>query len=107
MATAIVREYADIKATFGGKAVMAPFEPSQATQAITTSATTAASAAFGSNTQFVMVSTPAAQAVAIEFSQTRGATPTAVAGTSSRLPANSVFFFGVNPGDKLALVDVT
>lgn len=108
MATVNVREYADIKILFAGRAVMAPSEPSIATQAaISTSGTTAPSAAFNALTNFIMVSTPAAGAVAIEFSQTPGATPTAVAGTSSRLPANSVFFFGVRPGDKVAFVDVT
>jgi hypothetical protein len=35
-----------------------------------------------------------------------GAAPVA-ATTNLRLPANSIFFFGVRPGDKVALIDVT
>jgi hypothetical protein len=27
--------------------------------------------------------------------------------SSLRLPANNIFFFGVKPGDKVALIDVT
>lgn len=106
MATAYLREYSDVKAIFG-HAVPVPAEPSITTQTpITTSGTTAASSAFNAQTNLVAVSTPAAQAVAIEFSQTPGATPTATT-SSLRLPANSLFFFGVRPGDKLALIDVT
>lgn len=107
MATAIIREYADIKVLWAGRSVMAPSEPAIATQIITTSATTAPSAAFNTNTQFVGIHTPAAQAVAVEFSATAGATPTAVANGTPRLPSNSVFYFGVKSGDKVALVDVT
>lgn len=103
MATAYLREYADVAAA---SRAQAPMEPALADQTITTSGTTAASAAFGANTRLIAISTPAAQAVAALFSATRGATPTALV-TSLRLPANSVFFFGVYPGDKVALIDVT
>lgn len=101
MATAYLREYADIAHTFS-KTVQAPAEPSIATQtAITTSGTSAQSAAFNTNTRIIAISTPAAQAVGVEF----GENPTADA-NSLRLPANSVFFFGVKPGHKVALIDV-
>lgn len=105
MATAFVREYADIAATYA-KHVQAPAEPAVADQTITTSGTTASSNAFNANTRLVAVSTPAAQAVCIAFSATPGAAVTATT-SNLRLPASSVFFFGVRPGDKLALIDVT
>jgi len=105
MATAYLREYADIAVTYG-KYLQAGAEPATADQTITTSGTTAASAAFNANTRLIAISTPAGQAVACLFSATPGATPTALI-TSLRLPANSIVFFGVRPGDKVALIDVT
>jgi hypothetical protein len=105
VATAYIREYADIGATFGGKVVQAPSEPGIADQTITTSATHAESNAFNVNTHLIAVSTAAAQAHCIAFSATRGATPTATT-SNLRLPANSMFFFVVYPGDKLSLIDV-
>ena len=103
MATAYLREYAALGVANG--ALQAGREPATADQTITTSGTTAASAAFNTNTTFIAISTPVAQAVCCLFSATRGATPTALV-TSFRLPANSIVFFGVNPGDKVALIDV-
>ena len=100
MATAYLREYADIAVTYG-KHVQAGAEPALADQTITTSGTSAASSAFNANTKLVAISTPAAQAVCCLF----GAAPTALT-TSLRLPANSLFFFGVKPGEKVALIDV-
>jgi len=105
MATAYLREYANAAAVHGNL-VQAGAEPGLADQTITTSGTTAPSNAFHANTQMIAISTPAAQAVACLFSPTRGATPTALV-SSLRLPANSIFFFGVRPGDKVALIDVT
>lgn len=106
MATVIVREFADVLATYGGKVAQVPLEPKLADQVITTSATTAPSAAFNASTRMLGISTPAGAAVAYEVSVTPGATPTAVANSSQRLPANSVFYIGVRGGDKIAFVDV-
>jgi hypothetical protein len=101
MATAYIREYADIARTFA-RTVQAGAEPAITDQTITTSGTSAPSNAFNANTRVIAISTPAAQAVCCLF----GAAPTALT-TSLRLPANSVFYFGVNPGQKVALIDVT
>lgn len=101
MATAYIREYADIAVTYG-KYAQAGAEPALADQTVTTSGTSAQSAAFNANTQIIAISTPAAQAVCCSF----GADPTALV-TSLRLPANSLIFFGVKPGQKVALIDVT
>ena len=104
MATAYLREYANIAAAFG-VSVQAGAEPGIADQTITTSGTSAPSSAFNANTRVLCISTPAAQAVACLFSATPGATPTALT-SSLRLPANSMVFFGVRPGDIVALIDV-
>jgi hypothetical protein len=105
MATAYIREYANIAGAFGNL-IQAGAEPAIADQTVTTSAASASANAFNANTNVIAVSTPAAQAVAIKFSATRGAAVTALV-TSLRLPANSIFFFGVRPGDIVALIDVT
>lgn len=101
MATAFIREYADIAHTFS-KTVQAGAEPAIADQTVTTSGSSAQSAAFNANTRIIAISTPAAQAVCCLF----GDNPTALV-TSLRLPANNMFFFGVKPGQKVALIDVT
>ena len=104
MATAYIREYADIAVTFG-KYVQAGAEPAVADQTVTTSGTAASSAAFNANTRGIAISTPAAQAVCVAFSATPGAAVTATT-SNLRLPANNIVFFGVRPGDKVSLIDV-
>ena len=101
MATAFLREYADVAHTFS-KTVQAGAEPAIADQTVSTSASSAQSNAFNVNTRVLCISTPAAQAVCCLF----GDNPTALV-TSLRLPANSLVFFGVKPGQKVALIDVT
>ena len=101
MATAYIREYADLAVTFG-KHAQCGAEPAIAEQTVTTSGTSAQSSAFNADTRLIAISTPAAQAVCATF----GADPTSTT-SKFRLPANSVFFFGVKPGHKVALIDVT
>lgn len=101
MATAYIAEFADIAVTFA-KYAAAPAAPGTADQTVSTSGSNAQSAAFNANTRIIMISTPAAQAIRVAF----GANPDATAG-GPRLPANSTFFFGVKPGHKVAMVDVT
>lgn len=104
-AQVIIREYADVAVTYG-KVVQAPAEPGLVDQTITTIVTTSVpSAAFGANTRMIALSTPAAEGVTCAFSATPGATPTASA-TTFLLPANSLLFFSVRPGDKVALFEL-
>ena len=105
MAQVIIREFSDIASTFG-KYAQAPAEPAQTDQTIATSGASAPSAAFGENTRLLGISTPPASAVAYLVSATPGALPTALT-TSQRLPANSLVYIGVRPGDKIAFIDVT
>jgi hypothetical protein len=101
MANVTIREYADIAVTYGGKVPQAGAEPEIADQQVTTSAASAQSAVFNVNTRLVCISVPAT-AVACKF----GTNPTALITTSMRLPANSITFFGIRAGDKVALIDV-
>jgi hypothetical protein len=101
MATAYIREYEGLAVTTNAVA-QAGSEPGQADQTVTTSGTSAQSNAFGNKTVLIAISTPAAQAVCCAF----GTNPTATT-SNLRLPANSLFFFGVSPGHKVALIDVT
>jgi hypothetical protein len=104
-AQVIIREYANIAGVFGN-AVQAPAEPAITDQTIATILTTSVpSAAFNANTRMIAVSTPAAEGVTCLFSATPGATPVADA-TNFLLPANSLFFFGVRPGDKVAFFEL-
>lgn len=68
-----------------------------ASQAVTFT-TSAQSAAFAADTKFIRVVADAAAHIAV------GDNPTATA-TSMFLPANSVEFFGVKGGDKIAAYD--
>lgn len=103
MAQVIIREFANVS---GNTMAQVPQEPALADQTIATSASSAASNAFNASTWLLGISTPAASAVAYLVSATPGATPTALV-TSQRLPANSVIYIGVRPGDRIAFIDVT
>ena len=94
MATAYIAEYASIEG--------APVEPRVTQQTVSTSGTSAQSAAFNARTTYILISTPAAQAVCCLFA----ASPTATT-SHLRLPANGTYFFRVSPGQKVALIDVT
>jgi hypothetical protein len=80
-----------------GKYGMAVMGPSPATQAVTYTTSTQ-STAFGANTNLIRVIADAD--VYLEF----GLSPAATA-NSVRVLANTVEYFGVNPGDKVACYD--
>jgi hypothetical protein len=101
VANVTIREYADIAVTYS-KYVQAGAEPAITDQQLVTSATSAQSAAFDTNTRIVAIATPAT-AVAVLF----GLNPTALITSSMRLAANGVYFFGVKPGHKVAAIDVS
>lgn len=91
-----ITEYGGLVQTSGGVAPY-PNEPALANQAITYTTTTP-SAAFGANTRLVRLISDGL--VFLKF----GATPTADAG-DSRLPADTIEYLGVKPGDKVAAYD--
>ena len=100
MSNVTIREYADLAVTYA-KYAQAGAEPAIADQAVTTSGVSAQSAAFNANTRLVCIVTVTQVAVAF------GSNPTALITTSLRIPANSMVFFGVKPGQKVSLIDVT
>jgi hypothetical protein len=93
MATAYIRQYVESDV---------PVEPGITQEAVTTSGTSAQSAAFNAQASMIAIATPAAQAVCCLF----GSNPTATT-SHLRLPANGLYFFRVSPGQKVALIDVT
>lgn len=93
-----VTEYAGMGTTGVGWAM--PQEPALAEQVVNTTASSAQSAAFNTNTRFVRVH--AATIVSIKF----GPNPTAVT-TAHRMAAGTTEYFAVKSGDKLAAIDNT
>jgi hypothetical protein len=75
-------------------------EPAVAQQTIAIGAGSVASAAFNAQTKFVRVHTDAV--CSIKF----GTAPVAVA-TAQRMAANATEFYGVVPGDKIAVITNT
>lgn len=97
MAAIAIREYAAL-ALHG--AVQAGQEPAIADQVVTSGAGSTQSAAFNADTRFVAISTVAATGLSILF----GDNPTATT-NHLRIPPNSLVFFGVKPGQKVAVID--
>lgn len=101
MATLYIDEYASIPTlTSWGAMPQAPATPPIATQAITISGSSTASAAFNAKTTFVLLHTDAICSIAF------GAAPTAVT-TASRMNANETRFYGVVTGQKVAVITNT
>lgn len=73
--------------------------PPVAEQTVTFTTTTQSSA-FNAATRFICVQNPTICSIAI------GANPTATTNTM-RLPAETLIYFGVNAGDKIAFIDNT
>lgn len=99
MAVLYISEYADLP-LFNGQIIPTGQEPSVAEQNVAIGVASAQSAAFDGNTKFVLVHTDAI--CSIKF----GANPTAVA-TEARMAAGETRFYGVKPGDKVAVIQNT
>ena len=102
MSTLYITEFAD--ATMAGLIspsplfpIPAPMTPPVAEQNVTIGMSSTQSAAFNAETTFIMVNCDAACSLAF------GADPTAVA-TAQRMGANETRFYGVVPGQKLAVI---
>ena len=97
MATLYVTEFASSAAATGDGAQVAN-TPKVAQNNVTIGGSTTQSAAFGASTRVVRVSPDAICSVEIG-----GANPVATA-ASSRMAADSVEYYFVKPGDKLAVI---
>ena len=100
MASLYIAEYGKLALGLNGETVLAPIDPPIAEQKITIAGTSAASAAFNTQTRFIRMHTDAICHILI------GKTPTAVA-TKARMVAGQTEVRGVNGGDKIAVIEGT
>ena len=94
-----IREYGTQVTDQGGRVVQVGREPAVAGANKSFTGTSVQSSAFNDETRFVRLMVDAA--AYIEF----GSDPTAAAGTLY-LPSTTPEYFGVNPGDKVAVIEV-
>ena len=99
MSTMYIAEYRDMP-TVNGLFFPVAQEPALATQTVTVSGTSAQSTAFGANTKFIGVTCDGI------FSYKIAADPTATT-SHFRVPANTILYFGVIAGQKLAAITNT
>ena len=97
MATLWIREYAQLAEAGDGDPMPLAREPGYNQPALTFSASTA-SAAFRRDTRYIAIYGSAA------FHYEVGATPTAVTTASMKVPADTLLYLGVEPGQKIAAV---
>lgn len=100
MAFIYVHEYARQPLDRAGQLVPAGEEPALASYQVAIGVGSAQSAAFNAKTKFISVHADAI--CSVKF----GANPTAVA-TEGRMAANETRYFGVQPGDKIAVIQNT
>lgn len=97
MANLFITEYADAAIAGQGETLPAAKLPEICTQVVPITGANATSAAFRANTRFIEICSDVTCLTA------GGLSP--VAGTSSRrLPLETPMFYGVNPGDKIAVI---
>src|SRR5574343_1500902 len=99
MATLYISEYSQAGIAGPGMLPVAN-EPGVTTQTVSIGGTTAQSSAFGATTRFVRIHTDAICSIAF------GSNPTATT-SKLRLAANQTEYFGVRPGDKVAVITNT
>jgi len=100
MATLYIKEYQYVASTRQQSYVQIGQEPPVAEQTVAIGGASAQSAAFNANTQYVRLHTDAICSVAF------GANPTATI-SNGRMAANQTEYFGVVPGQKLAVITNT
>jgi hypothetical protein len=98
MSTLYIREYGRLAIDGAGGVVLIGAEPAIADQVVGIGGGSVQSVAFSATTHFVRVHTDTICNVAF------GQNPVAVANGSARLAANQTEFFGVRPGDKIAVI---
>lgn len=100
MAFIYIREYNRQPRNMVSGQVAAGMEPGVTTQRIPIGAGSVQSAPFNAQTKFIAINTDAT--CSLEF----GTNPTAAA-TSMRLPIDGTMYFGVVPGDRVAVITNT
>lgn len=99
MAILCISEYTDLARDQNTNLVLCGTEPSRAYQQVSIGAGSVQSTAFGNTTRFVRLHCDVAARV------TFGDNPTAAAGTSMRMAAGQTEYFGVRPGQKVAVIN--
>lgn len=100
MATLRIQEYGGLRNHFHPMQV--PSTPAAVVQTpITIGGASVQSAAFAAGTNLIEVSTDAICSIAVG-----GASPSATT-NNTRLPADTIIYFGVRPGEKLAVITNT
>lgn len=100
MATLYITEVSQLGLDYFGKELPVAKMPPLAEQEIGIGGASQQSAAFGPTTHFVLVHTDSICSLAF------GSNPAAVT-TAHRMPANETRFYGVNPGDRIAVISNT
>lgn len=100
MAVLDVTEYSRLSADAQGRIIPVGSEPNRTNQQVAVGGTSAQSSAFGDATYFVRLHSDVVCRVAF------GPNPTAAA-TTARLAAGASEYFGVTPGDKVAVITST
>ncbi len=104
MATLYITEFqrlANISQWQGNVFLQIPENPEVANQTVAIGGASASSAAFNALTKFIRVHADAICSVAVG-----GTSPVATA-TQRRMASNQTEYFGVNPGDKIAVITNT
>ena len=95
-----VTEYSHLPADENGRALVVGKEPAELNQQLPVAGFSAQSAPFGATTRFIRLHTDATCRVAF------GQNPTAST-ASMRVPANATEYFGVIPGQRVAVISST
>jgi hypothetical protein len=98
MATLYITEYHDIPATKNGAALPAGQEPAVVNQSVPISGASAQSAPFSARTSYIMVNTDTTCSLAF------GDDSVTANPAEHRMSANETRFYGVNSGDRLAVI---
>ena len=98
MSNLSITEYEQLARGANGDRIPAGDEPSLVIQNVTFTTSSAQSAAFNSKTRFVRIISDVDARFVI------GENPTASASESSLISAGAPEYFGVNPGDKIAII---
>lgn len=100
MSTLYISEYAGDMAMLNGQLMGVASEPAIAEQTVAIGGSSTQSAAFNAQTKYVRLHADAT------CSRKFGSNPTATA-TSPRMAAGQTAYYGVNPGDKVAVITNT
>lgn len=97
MATVYITEVSKIAASSGGQDVLAPVMPPAAEQTVAITGGSVQSDPFHAGTSYIQLSTDAICSIAF------GSDPTATT-SKQRLAANETRFYGVTPGQRVAVI---